>query len=369
MTESWTSRLDDALGRHVDLRGVAPLRIVAGLLAAAHLWPFLVAAQDGATYRDVYHAPYWSAMPEIPDGVYLVVLWAGVAASLASSAGLFVRVSSAIAAGVVVGNLALSQTHYHHNRAFLAAILVALAFMPAGERLSLDRLRDAPVRHGPPGWGPAWPLTLLRLQVAVVYAASGVSKLLDPDWFGGVVTRLRVERDVDAVAGAGVPDWIVDIVRSEPFHIVFAKVTVATEIFIGLGLLHRRTRWVAVWLAIPFHVAIEMTADVQLFSYAALAALVIWVRMAPASRTLQVPGRFLRPVVRLFDWTGRLEVNEGPELLLVDDGRRLPGRDAVLRTLTLLPATFWFALPVFSWRERRLSRADQASPIRSASRS
>src|SRR5205823_14205770 len=39
---------------------------------------------------------------------------------------------------------------------------------------------------------PAWPLWLLRFECATVYCASGMSKLLDPDWVSGTVTWGRL---------------------------------------------------------------------------------------------------------------------------------------------------------------------------------
>ena len=53
---------------------------------------------------------------------------------------------------------------------------------------------------------PAWPLWLLRFEAATVYGASGLSKLLDPDWFGGTVTWHRVVRTRDQLEASVLPD-------------------------------------------------------------------------------------------------------------------------------------------------------------------
>ena len=62
---------------------------------------------------------------------------------------------------MVAGNLLLSQTHFRHNRAFLAIVLGGLALLPAGRVLSVDawwrrprglpRLGDAVARSGRSG--------------------------------------------------------------------------------------------------------------------------------------------------------------------------------------------------------------------------
>ncbi len=119
-----------------------------------------------------------------------------------------------------------------------------------------------------------------------------------------------------------------------------------TELFIAVGLLARRTRTGAVWIAIGFHVAIQFTAAVQIFSFAALAALAIWSERAAADRTVHAGAAWLG-VVRLLDWTGRFDRRpaSGP-LRVTDAGRTLEGRSAALEVLSALPLTFWFAAPL-----------------------
>ena len=58
---------------------------------------------------------------------------------------------------------------------------------------------------------PAWPLWLLRFECAAVYGASGLSKLVDPDWFGGTVTWQRVVRARDDLEAWPLPDWAVSL--------------------------------------------------------------------------------------------------------------------------------------------------------------
>jgi hypothetical protein len=251
--------IDEVLGRRIDLRAMDWLRVMCGPIVVLHLWPFVSDARDGRQYRDTFHEPYVSWYPELPRGLYTAVLCVGVLAALAMTLKLLPRLSTVIAFGVVSYNLFLSTTHFHNNRAFLFVVLGALAL--------------APVREG-----PAWPLWLLRIQVACVYGGSGLSKLLDADWFGGTVTWGRTMRYDDRL-----PGWLTD----RGFHTYAAKVIVLTELFIAFGLLWRRTRIAAVIVAIGFHVAIALTADVQVFSILGLAALVIWFAPADVEATLR----------------------------------------------------------------------------------
>jgi hypothetical protein len=60
------------------------------------------------------------------------------------------------------------------------------------------------------------------------------------------------------------------------FHTVAAKAVVLTEVLIAAGLWSRRTRRLAVAVAVMFHVMIEFSAEVQIFSYLGLAVLFAW---------------------------------------------------------------------------------------------
>ena len=363
---SWLRRINDAIDEIVDYRALVPLRIAAGPLVLLHLQPFLDLAADGVTYRDRFWMPFMSWFPAVSGDVYIAMLWIAAAGGLLTSIGLFTRVAAATTAVIVGYNLFVSQVHYHHNRTFLLVLLVGLAVVPVGRVFSLDALmarrRGTPL---PPPTARRWPLMLLRFQVAAVYFASGFSKLVDPDWFGGTVTRIRVEwYSADAVA-AGVPERWVDLFGSAGFHAGFAKVVVLTELFIAIGLLTPRLRAAAIWVAIPFHVAIQLSASVQVFTFAALTALVIWVAPTLDRRRLVVGQRWrwFGGAVRWLDWTSRfaVETASGGDVEMHDPVRgRLVGGSAVARTLSLLPLSFWLAAPV-DGTTRRAARPTSAS--------
>src|SRR6185436_3113321 len=161
---------DRLLGRVVSIRSLALLRVLVGPIVLLHLQPFLSDALDGRIYSDAFYEPYASWYPELPEAVYVGLLCVGAVAAIAMSLGLLTRVATATTFAVVAYNLFLSTTHFHNNRAYLVIVLGLLAVAPVAQA------------------GPAWPLWLLRFECAAVYGASGLSKLLDPDWFGGTVT-------------------------------------------------------------------------------------------------------------------------------------------------------------------------------------
>jgi hypothetical protein len=136
---------------------------------------------------------------------------------------------------------------------------------------------------------PGWTLWLLRFVSAVTYGASGLSKLLDPDWFGGRVTWGRVVLQEAMVRDSLLPSAIADMLLDRSFHTFAAKAIVLTELFIATGLWWPRTRRLAIAAAICFHVTIEFSAEVQVFSLLGLAVLFAW-----ADPALPWFGRALR---------------------------------------------------------------------------
>jgi hypothetical protein len=274
-------RFDELLGRPVGTRSIAVVRIGAGVIAWWHLRPIAAEALRGHTFHDQFHHPFFPPLPVASPSLFTALVVAGTATALATSVGLLTRVTSAFTTLVVGYHLAMSTTHLHNNRAYLFAVLLCVSFAPAGRSWSVDAWWQARWRRrqglGPrPEVMPAWPLWLLRFECSLVYAASGLSKLFDADWFGGTVTWWRVVNGEAIVRASILPEFVQDVLLDRSFHTVAAKGIVATELFIAAGLWWRRTRIAAVAVAIVFHIAIEVSASVETFSYLAIVVLVVW---------------------------------------------------------------------------------------------
>jgi HTTM domain len=366
----FADRFDELLGRPVSMRAFALLRVLTGPVVLLHLRPFLSDSLDGRVYREAFYEPYAAWYPELPDAVYVGLLWLAAAAAVAMSLGLLTRLATAATFVIVTYNLLLSTTHFHNNRAYLVIVLGLLAVAPCGRELSLDawirRRRGLPALDPS---APAWPLWLLRFECAAIYGASGLSKLLDPDWCGGTVTWQRVTRARDDLDAWPLPDWAVSLLTDRSFHTGAAKFIVLTELFIAAGLWWRGTRYVAVWVAVVFHISIEASASVQVFSFLAIAVLVIWAVPSTRDRVLRLDPtaarqRRLGAVVHRLDWLARFRVVPAPpgsRLAVVDrDGTMIRGAPAVALTLSRLPLTAWFALPALLLPAVRRARRDSS---------
>jgi Vitamin K-dependent gamma-carboxylase len=348
-------RFDELLGRPVSMRALALLRVLAGLIVLLHLRPFLSDALDGRIYRDAFYEPYAAWYPELPRAIYVGLLWLAAVAAVAMALGLLTRLATATTFAIVAYNLFLSTTHFHNNRAYLVIVLGVLAVAPCGRELSLDawirRRRGLPALDPR---APAWPLWLLRFECAAVYGASGMSKLLDPDWFGGTVPWQRTVQAKAELDGGPLPDWAISILTNRDFHTGAAKLVILTELFIACGLWWRRARYAAVWVAVIFHVSIQASAAVEIFSVLGIAVLVIWAVPSTRDRVLRLDPtndrhRRWRALVRGLDWLARFRFEPSPpgsRLEVVDrDGTAIYGAPALVLVLSRLPLTAWPALP------------------------
>ena len=319
---SAVGRFDELLGRPVSMRSLALLRVLVDPIVLLHLWPFL----SGPIYSDAFYEPYADWYPELPRGLYVALLWLAAVAAVFMALGLLTRLATATTFAIVAYNLFLSTTHFHNNRAYLVIVLAVLAVAPCGRELSVDAwLRR---RRGLPALdvrAPGWPLWLLRFECSIVYGASGVSKLLDPDWFGGTVPWMRVVQARDEL-----PGWAVSLLTNRDLYTGAAKVVVLTELFIACGLWSRRTRYAAVWVAVIFHVSIQLSANVQIFSV--------------RDRVVFVDEQW-RGYVRALDWLARFRVEPGGFAVTDRDGTALRGTPARVLLLSRVPVTAWFALP------------------------
>ena len=350
---------DDVFDEPGSIRALALLRIVLAPVVVIHLMPFLADTLAGTTYLDHFNEPWFGFMPEVPGGVQVATVWTGATAAVAMGFGWHTRLVAPLTTVCVAGNFFLSQHHFRHNRAFLIFLLTAVALSDSGRVLSLDARRRRAAAGPADDRATIWPLWLLRAVASSVYLASGISKLVDPDWAGGLVLWDRAVRHQHLVADR-VPEplagWIVDLVTQRWVHAITSPLAVAMEIFIGLGLWFGRTRLAAVWIAMFFHLSIELSASVEVFSLAAIAALAIWATPITRDRTVTVPDAATARRIRRLDWLARFDVHVDPgtEIEVVDrDGTRASGRDALWVVRSRLPLTFFVAAPVSTLRSRR----------------
>jgi uncharacterized membrane protein YphA (DoxX/SURF4 family) len=343
-----SAMLDGIVSGWGSLRAIALMRLLFGLTVIRHLWPDLRAP---VVPVERFHVPWWSWLPVPSPQLYRGLVWLGVLAGIAMVLGLAPRLATRTAFAVVTYLVFVDMTSFAHNRGFLVWMLFGLSLLPTGGAFSLSRTDPRQAV------GPLWPVLLLRIVVSTVYLTSGLTKLLNPDWRSGLVLWDRMVRHEHLIPFDG---WVHDVLTARLFHQLLSPAAIAVELVVGVGLWLARTRLTAIWIALVFHVSIELTASVQTFSYSAIAALLLWVTPRVGDRVLRATDATGR-IVRRLDWLRRFAVEpepvaRGEPMRLVDrDGVVRQGRDAQLTALSRLPLLFPVVAPVLAWHRLRRS--------------
>jgi Vitamin K-dependent gamma-carboxylase len=298
-------------------------------------------------FGDVFH---WPLLPEelVPSkAVYGVILLTQGLLAVLVVVGRGARPALAASALLETFVLACDRLSYHHNRYALSCYALLLAFAPCDRSFRLGK----PASRA----GPLWAARLAALQVSIVYVASAGSKLVDPDWRGGVVLLERFRLYGGQAVSAGVPERWVDALTQPGPTSILAKLAIATELCLAFGLWAKRTRAVALWTGVWFHLVIEGSSRVEGFTWLTLAMYALFATPDFRARTFSYDprrkaGRALGWAVMRLDWLARFRVEAGTDGSLFEaadrDGVVVSGLRAVAVLARGLPLFFPFWLPL-----------------------
>ena len=123
----------------------------------------------------------------------------------------------------------------------------------------------------------------MKVQVSLMYLASGGSKLLDPDWRGGLMMRGMVASFARLVQSRGVPsDWIASLETPVGAGLL-ARGAIATELTLAVALWWPPSRRLALWVGVLFHLSISLMTPVLLFTAEMLLVYLAFVDARPGS--------------------------------------------------------------------------------------
>jgi hypothetical protein len=297
-------RWRDAMG---DAYALGLVRIALGLLLFAGALRAARELED-VYFGDVFH---WPIVPEawVPSrSVYALLVIAQVLLAVLVVAGHGRSGRPALLASALLGTYVLlcDRLQFHNNRWALYCYSALLAFAPCDRSFHL----------GPPPAtrvGPLWAARLAQIQLAMIYVASGGSKLLDPDWRDGRVLLERLRLYGPQAVDAGVPQRLLDWMTRTDVPSTLAKLAIATELLLAVGLGSRGARIFALWWGLWFHLVIEATSRVEGFTWLTLSIYVLFVTPDVRVRKLffdtsRVEGRRVARAVALLDWLARFEI-------------------------------------------------------------
>jgi hypothetical protein len=242
-----------------DTSALRAARIVLGLLLLDAAIRAERELQSGY-FGDVFH---WPILPEAlvaPRALYAVLVGAQVLLAIVVLVGAHARAALLSSALLATYVLLCDRLQFHHNRWALICFAALLSLSPC------DRSFRIGTSIGP-SEGPLWAARLAQLQVSLIYVASAGSKLLDADWRGGRVLLERFRLYGEQAIDAGVPQRVVGWLSRADVASGLAKLAIATELLLAVGLWARRARFVALGCGIGFHLVIEVAARVEGFSW------------------------------------------------------------------------------------------------------
>jgi hypothetical protein len=296
-------RWRDELG---DTYVLGAVRVTLGMLLFANA---LRAAHElqGGYFGDGFH---WPMIPQamVPSRTtYGLVVVTQVLLSALVVAGHRARAALAVSAALGAYVLLCDRLQFHHNRYALFCYALLLSFAPCDRSFyvagTVVGTRVAPM----------WAARLAQIQLCLIYVASGTSKLLDADWRDGRVLLGRMLLSAEQGIDPRVPVSWVDWAMRPEVASVLAKLAIATELLLVVGLWSHHLRVVALWWGVWFHLLIEVTSRVEGFTWLTLAIYALFTTPDVRARKLyydrsRLRGRLLSRAVSLLDWLARFDV-------------------------------------------------------------
>ena len=332
----------EALRRLRDQTGdtflLAVVRVGFGLLLLNEAWLGIRQFSDAGYFDGYFHQPF---LPEslVPSaGVYQVVLAAQLLAAALVVAGRGARPALLVAAGLLVYVMLCDRLLFHHYRHTMAAFSTLLAFSPCDRYFVLGR----PANSAP---GPLWAENAIKAQVSFMYLASGGSKLLDPEWRGGLMMAGMVKGLSQLMQGNHFPSVLVAAMQTPLGASVLAKGAIGTELGLAFLLWWPRTRRLAIWVGLVFHLVISQITPVRLFTIEMLLVYLLFATPDAGARVVRYdPTRHsLATVIESLDWLRRFKLapSAGAAFVVVDrDGQEKRGLRALAVIVGALPLLF-----------------------------
>jgi hypothetical protein len=152
---------------------------------------------------------------------------------------------------------------------------------------------------------------------------------------------------------------VIGILTSAWFASFAAKAAIFSELFISLGIWLPQTRRLALWLGVVFHVSIEFTSKVELFSWLMVASYLAFVVPEVRERRFEFArgnarAERLARIVTMLDWCARFDririsstANQGAAFYVTNrEGRRASGALGLAQLAEAIPLLFPLWLPL-----------------------
>jgi vitamin K-dependent gamma-carboxylase-like protein len=211
-----------------------------------------------------------------------IVYWVAMTAGLLAIIGLGARYALLVY-GLCYGffvSHAYSYGDVHHREVLYFLFVLALAFSPAGQRLSVDALisRFRARRAGRPEVDKSqsdlamWPLRFLHVLLAMTYFSTGVTKLLAGglQWMNGYTLQFAIFRN--AIRRAAYPPLGLWMAQQHTLCIFVSIGTILFETFFFVSLFMPRLAPLFFAGGVLFHLMLYLTSGHPFFEHMLLNA-------------------------------------------------------------------------------------------------
>jgi len=255
--------LDKILFRHIDNTGLVLWRVVFGLLitieafgAIATGWVKRTLVEPEFTFNFI---GFDFLQPLPGNGMYFYFALMGVF-GLCVMLGYKYRYSMAAYALMWTAVYLMQKTSYNNHYYLMMLLCWIMVFLPANRWFSLDARRNPALKS--PSM-PQWVKITVILQVGIVYTYASIAKLY-PDWLDATVAQYFMSGKKHY--------WLIgDLLQQGWVHWCIAYVGILFDLLIVPLLLWKRTRVVAFWISVFFHLFNSIVFQIGIFPYMSMA--------------------------------------------------------------------------------------------------
>lgn len=260
MVLNWFVNTRSRLTEQIHIAPLSLFRVLFGAMMFASILRFFLRGWIHELYvKPTFFFKYYGfEWVEVPGETGLYILFGCIAISaLFIMAGLFYRLSAIVFFLTFTYAELLDKTNYLNHYYFISIIAFLMIFLPAGSYFSLDAYFRPGTRitHV-----PKWVIGIIQLQLGLVYFFAGLAKL-NPDWlFDAQPLRiwLHPHSDMPLIGPFMDKVWIAY------FFSWFGALYDLTVVFF---LLNAKTRNIAYFFVIAFHVMTGILFPIGMFPY------------------------------------------------------------------------------------------------------
>ncbi|MFM7022093.1 MAG: HTTM domain-containing protein [Flavobacteriales bacterium] len=261
----WKSRYSES----VHIAPLAMFRVIFGTVMLLAVLRFM---WNGWVYdlyiKPTFYFPYYGfewIKPLGGQGMYIV--FAIMALSyLCVALGYFYRIAILTAFLTFTYVELIDKANYLNHYYFVSIVSFIMIFLPAASYFSLDVRRKSSLQLSRI---PRWMISVLKLQLAIVYIYAGIAKL-NYDWlFRAMPLKiwLPAHADMPLIGGFLEEEWIAYF---------FSWFGAVYDLFIVFFLLNKRTRLAAYAFVIAFHVLTKILFPIGMFPYVMILSTLIF---------------------------------------------------------------------------------------------